>query len=135
MALVPVIQPPIMKLLTTREERLIRMKPPRQVSQTREDHFSHRGFLDLHVDRSGAIVLLGMLFFGNLLKESMVTERLAKTARTAMIDIVTILLGFAVGASTQARDVPASQIAADLWLWVRYRSPSPRPAACCSPSS
>jgi len=47
-------------------------------------------------------VLLGMLFFGNLLKESLVTERLAQTARTAMIDVVTILLGFAVGASTQA---------------------------------
>ncbi len=102
MALVPVIQPPIMKLLTTREERLIRMKPPRKVSQREKIIFPVAAFLICTMIAPGAIVLVGMLFFGNLLKESMVTERLANTARTAMIDIVTILLGFCVGASTQA---------------------------------
>ena len=102
MALVPVIQPPIMKLLTTREERLIRMKPPRKVSKREKMIFPIAAFLISTLIAPGAIVLLGMLFFGNLLKESMVTERLANTARTAMIDIVTILLGFSVGASTQA---------------------------------
>ncbi len=103
MALVPVIQPPIMKLLTTREERLIRMKPPRQVSRRERIVFPIVAFLICTLIAPGSLVLIGMLFFGNLLKESMVTERLANTARTAMIDIVTILLGFAVGASTQAQ--------------------------------
>ncbi|NIL96729.1 MAG: sodium ion-translocating decarboxylase subunit beta [Planctomycetales bacterium] len=102
MALVPVIQPPIMKLLTTREERLIRMKPPRKVSKRERIIFPIAAFLICTLIAPGALVLLGMLFFGNLMKESGVTDRLAQSARTAMIDIVTILLGFAVGASTQA---------------------------------
>lgn len=102
MALVPVIQPPIMRLLTTREERLIRMKPPREVSRREKMIFPVASFLICALFAPGAIVLLGMLFFGNLLKECGVTERLARSARTAMIDIVTILLGFAVGASTKA---------------------------------
>ncbi len=103
MALVPVIQPPIMKLLTTREERLIRMKPPRVVPRRERIFFPVIAFLICTLIAPGSIVLIGMLFFGNLLKESTVTERLANTARTALIDIVTILLGFAVGASTQAQ--------------------------------
>ena len=102
MALVPVIQPPIMRLLTTREERLIRMKPPRKVSKREKMIFPVAAFLITTLIAPGAIVLLGMMFFGNLLKESLVTERLANTARTALIDAVTILLGFSVGASTQA---------------------------------
>lgn len=102
MALVPVIQPPIMKLLTTRKERLIRMKPPRQVSKRERIFFPIIGFIVTALIVPGSLTLLGMLFFGNLLKESLVTERLAETARNAMIDIVTILLGFSVGASTQA---------------------------------
>ncbi|MCA9024667.1 MAG: sodium ion-translocating decarboxylase subunit beta [Planctomycetaceae bacterium] len=102
MALVPVIQPPIMKLLTTREERLIRMKPPRDVSKRERMIFPVAGFLICALIAPGALTLLGMLFFGNLLKESGVTERLANTARTALIDMVTILLGLTVGASTQA---------------------------------
>jgi oxaloacetate decarboxylase beta subunit len=102
MALVPVIQPPIMKLLTTRKERLIHMKDPRHVSQREKIIFPIAGFLICTMIAPGSMVLVGMLFFGNLLKESMVTERLAATARTSMIDIVTILLGFAVGASTKA---------------------------------
>lgn len=103
MALVPVIQPPIMRLLTTREERLIRMKRPRKVSRRERIIFPIAAFLICTVLAPGALVLIGMLFFGNLLKECMVTERLANTARSAMIDIVTILLGFCVGASTSAQ--------------------------------
>lgn len=102
MALVPVIQPPIMKLLTTKKERLIRMAPPRVVSRNERILFPIVAFLICAFITPGAIALLGMLFFGNLLKESTVTERLAATARTSMIDIVTILLGFSVGASTAA---------------------------------
>ena len=109
MALVPVIQPPIMRFLTTKEERLIRMAPPRKVTKRERIIFPVAAFLISTLIAPGAVVLLGMLFFGNLLKESMVTERLAATARTAMIDIVTILLGFSVGASTQADTFLTSQ--------------------------
>jgi oxaloacetate decarboxylase beta subunit len=87
MALVPVIQPPIMKLLTTKKERLIRMAPPRPVSRRERIIFPIVAFLICTMIAPGALVLIGMLFFGNLLKESTVTERLAHTARTAMIDI------------------------------------------------
>ena len=103
MALVPVIQPPIMKLLTTRKERLIRMSTPRQVSQREKIFFPVVAFLIAALIAPGSIALLGMLFFGNLLKESGVTDRLANTAANGLIDIVTILLGFCVGASTQAQ--------------------------------
>lgn len=102
MALVPVIQPPIMRLLISRKERVIRMKPPRAVSKTEKIMFPVIGLLLTTFISPSALPLLGMLFFGNILKESGVTERLAKTARTSMIDIVTILLGLTVGASTQA---------------------------------
>lgn len=102
MALVPVIQPPIMRLLTTNKERVIRMKPPRAVSKLEKIMFPIIGILLTGFIAPASLPLLGMLFFGNLLKESMVTERLAETARTSMIDIVTILLGITVGASTQA---------------------------------
>ncbi|MBD3221438.1 sodium ion-translocating decarboxylase subunit beta [bacterium] len=102
MALVPVIQPPIIKLLTRRRERLIRMKPSRPVSKRVRIMFPIIAFILCASIAPGAISLLGFLFFGNLLKESGVTERLAKTARSAMIDIVTILLGLCVGTSTDA---------------------------------
>ena len=102
MALVPVIQPPIMRLMTTRKQRLIRMKPPRAVSKQEKIFFPIIGLILTCFISPSAIPLLGMLFFGNLLKESTVTGRLAETARTSMIDIVTILLGLTVGASTQA---------------------------------
>ena len=103
MALVPVIQPPIMYLLTTKKERTIHMAPPRVVSKKEKIIFPIVAFLICAMIAPGSMTLLGMLFFGNLLKESMVTERLANTARNALIDIVTILLGFSVGASTQAQ--------------------------------
>ena len=102
MALVPVIQPPIMRLLTTKKERLIRMKPPRAVSQTEKILFPIIGLLVTAFVIPSGLPLLGMLFFGNLLKESGVTRRLAETARGPLIDIVTILIGLTVGASTQA---------------------------------
>ena len=102
MALVPVIQPPIIRLMTSKKERLIRMKPPRAVSKTEKILFPLIGLLLTLFISPTALPLLGMLFFGNLLKECGVTERLAETARTKMIDIVTILLGLTVGASTQA---------------------------------
>jgi len=102
MALVPVIQPPIMKLLTTKKERLIRMKPPRSVSKREKIIFAIAGMLLTTFIVPSGIPLLGMLFFGNLLKESGVTKRLADTAKGPLIDIVTILIGLTVGASTQA---------------------------------
>jgi len=102
MALVPVIQPPIMRLLTTKKERLIRMKPPRVVTKTEKVLFPIFGLLLTCFISPSALPLLGMLFFGNLLKESGVTKRLAETARNSLIDIVTILIGLTVGASTQA---------------------------------
>jgi oxaloacetate decarboxylase beta subunit len=102
MALVPVIQPPIMRLLTNSKERIIRMKPPRSVSKLEKMAFPIVALILTTFISPGAMPLLGMLFFGNLLKESGVTKRLADTARTSLIDIVTILLGLTVGASTQA---------------------------------
>jgi oxaloacetate decarboxylase beta subunit len=102
MALVPVIQPPVMKLLTTKKERVIRMRPARKVSQNEKVIFPILGLLLTTFVVPAGLPLLGMLFFGNLLKECGVTRRLANTAANPLIDIVTILLGLTVGASTQA---------------------------------
>ena len=102
MALVPVIQPPLMRLLISKKDRKIRMKPPRAVSKKEKMIFPIVALLLTTFISPSALPLLGMLFLGNLLKESGRTERLAETARTKLIDIVTILLGVTVGASTQA---------------------------------
>ena len=102
MALVPVIQPPFMRLLTTPKERVIKMKTPRVVSQTEKIMFPIMGLLMTAFLVPSGLALLGMLFFGNLLKESGVTRRLAETARGPLVDTITILLGLTVGASTQA---------------------------------
>ncbi len=102
MALVPVIQPPIMKLLTTKEERVIRMKPPRIVSKREKILFPIIVLVVSALLAPGSLTLVGMLMLGNLLKESGVTDRLAKTAGSSLLDIATVLLSFAVGASTQA---------------------------------
>lgn len=102
MALVPVIQPPVIMLLTSRKERKIKMKPPRAVSKLEKILFPIVGILLTGFIAPSALPLLGMLFFGNLLKESTVTKRLANTASNALIDVITILLGITVGASTQA---------------------------------
>jgi oxaloacetate decarboxylase beta subunit len=101
MALIPVIQPPIMRLLTTREERLIRMPELRNVSKKELLVFPIVGMLLCCFLAPASIPLLGMFFFGNFMKECGVVNRLAQTARTAIIDIATIFLGLTVGASTQ----------------------------------
>ena len=102
MALIPLIQPPLMRLFTTQKERLIKMRPARVVSQNEKIIFPIVGLILTCFIVPSGLPLLGMLFFGNLLRESGVTGRLAKTASNAMTDIVTILLGLTVGASTQA---------------------------------
>lgn len=101
MALIPVIQPPIMRLLTTRKERLIRMQELRDVSKKELVIFPAIAVLLCCFLAPASIPLLGMFFFGNFLKECGVTDRLAQTARTSIIDTATILLGLTVGASTQ----------------------------------
>ena len=102
MALIPVIQPPIMRLLTSKEERLIRMPPGREVSKKERVLFPVVGVLLCCFLAPTALPLLGMLFLGNFLKECGVVNRLAGTAQSAIIDTATIFLGFTVGASTQA---------------------------------
>ena len=102
MALVPVIQPPIMRLCTTKKERVILMKPARKVTKNEKILFPIVGLLLTCFFVPSGLPLLGMLFFGNLLRESGVTTRLAKTASNAMTDIVTMILGLTVGTSTQA---------------------------------
>jgi len=104
MAIVPLIQPPIMRLLTTKKERVIKMKPARAVSQNEKIMFPIVGLLLTCFVVPSALPLLGMLFFGNLLRESGVTTRLAKTASNALNDIIVMLLGLTVGASTQASE-------------------------------
>lgn len=102
MALVPVIQPPIMKLLTTEKERKIKMPTLRPVSKTSKIVFPIvvTVFVTLLVPSAGALV--GCLMFGNLLKESNVCERLSKTVQNELMNIVTVLLGISVGATATA---------------------------------
>ncbi|MCR5014433.1 MAG: sodium ion-translocating decarboxylase subunit beta, partial [Bacteroidales bacterium] len=102
MALVPVIQPPIIRLLTTKKERTIKMKAPRMVNKTEKIMFPIVGLILTTFISPTALPLLGMLFFGNIIKESGVVKRLQNTASNPLIDIVTIILGLTVGASTQA---------------------------------
>lgn len=101
MALIPIIQPPIMRLLTTRKERIIRMPELREVSKKELLIFPVVGLILCCFLAPASIPLLGPFFFGNLMKVSGVVDRLAHTARTAIIDTATIFLGFTVGASTQ----------------------------------
>ncbi len=102
MALVPVIQPPIMRTLTTKAERQIQMKQLRPVSQTEKILFPIVVTILTGLFIPMAVSLIGMLMFGNLLKESGVTERLAKTAANDLINIVTVLLGLSVGSKLSA---------------------------------
>lgn len=104
MALVPVIQPFIMRLLTTKEQRLIRMKPARSVSKTEKILFPILGLVITTFIVPSGLPLLGMLFFGNLLKECGKTNRLVDTATNALNNAVVILLGLTVGCSTQASE-------------------------------
>jgi carboxybiotin decarboxylase len=101
MALIPIIQPPIMRLLTTRQERMIHMPDPRPISKTELLIFPVVGLFLCCFLAPASIPLLGPFFFGNIMKESGVVDRLANTARTAVIDTATIFLGLTVGASTQ----------------------------------
>ena len=102
MALVPIIQPPIMKLLTTEEDRKIKMKQLRHVSKLEKISFSVIITLLCAALLPDAAPLIGMLMFGNLMKESMVVERLSDTAQNSLINIVTIFLGLTVGSKLSA---------------------------------
>ncbi|MBQ9087439.1 MAG: sodium ion-translocating decarboxylase subunit beta [Lentisphaeria bacterium] len=102
MALVPIIQPPIMKLLTTEAERKIKMSTLRPVSKLEKICFPVLITLLCAFLLPDAAPLMGMLMFGNLLKESGVTTRLSDTAQNALINIVTIFLGIAVGSKLSA---------------------------------
>lgn len=102
MALVPVIQPPVMRALTTKSERQIQMTQLRPVSQREKILFPIIVIILTGVFVPMAVSLIGMLMFGNLLKESGVTERLAKTAANDLINIVTVLLGLSVGSKLSA---------------------------------
>lgn len=102
MALIPIIQPPIMRLLTTKEERQIVMEQLRPVSKTEKILFSIVVTIVGALILPSAAALLGSLMFGNLLRESGVVERLSKTAQNEMINIITIFLGLSVGAKANA---------------------------------
>ncbi len=102
MALIPVIQPPIMRLLTTRNERLIKMSDVREVSKKERLIFPIVGTLLCCLLAPTALPLLGTLFFGNFMKECGVVDRLSKNAHSAIMDTATTILGFTVGMSTQA---------------------------------
>ncbi|MFP4459702.1 MAG: sodium ion-translocating decarboxylase subunit beta [Candidatus Zixiibacteriota bacterium] len=101
-ALVPVIQPPFMKLLTSKKERLIKMKPAKPASKVQKTIFPIIVFILAALIAPGSMTLIGMLMLGNLLKENGLTDRLARSASNALIDSATILLAFSVGASTEA---------------------------------
>ena len=102
MALVPIIQPPIMKALTTKNERVIKMPQMRKVSKKEKIIFPILVTLLVSLTLPDAAPLIGMLMFGNLMKESLVVERLSKTAQNELMNIITILLGLSVGASASA---------------------------------
>lgn len=104
MALVPIIQPPIMKLLTTKKERSVVMETLRPVSKTERVLFPILVTVVVTLLLPSAGVLVGMLMFGNLLRESGMTERLSKTAQNEMMNIITIFLGLSVGATTSAQN-------------------------------
>ncbi|MCZ7582571.1 MAG: sodium ion-translocating decarboxylase subunit beta [Deltaproteobacteria bacterium] len=102
MALVPLIQPPIMRLLTTEGERRLRMPLARDTTRTERVAFPVVAFVVCALAVPKASILLGMLFFGNLMRESGVVQRLSDTAQNTFMNIVTILLGVSVGASARA---------------------------------
>ena len=99
MALIPLIQPPIMKLLTTEKERKVEMKQLRKVSKTEKIIFPIVVLVLCAMMIPSCASLIGMLMLGNLFKECGVTDRLSETARNALTNIVTIMLGLTVGAT------------------------------------
>ncbi len=102
MALVPIIQPPIMKALTTKKERQVKMGQLRPVSKTEKVIFPIAVTIVIALLVPSAAPLVGMLMLGNLLKESGVCDRLVKTAQNELMNIITIFLGISVGATTTA---------------------------------
>ena len=102
MALVPVIQPPIMKVLTTEKERQSVMTAPRRVSKTEKILFPIIVTIIVALTLPDAAILVGCLMMGNLMKESGVVERITKTAGNELMNIITIFLGFSVGCTTNA---------------------------------
>ena len=104
MALIPIIQPPIMKLLTTKKERAVEMKQLRKVSKVEKIIFPIVVFVIVALLLPDAAPLIGMLMLGNLLKECGVTDRLSDTAQNALTNIVTIMLGVTVGATANGVD-------------------------------
>ena len=102
MALVPVIRPPIMKVLTTEKERQIVMTAPRRVSKTEKILFPIIVTIIVALTLPDAAILVGCLMMGNLMKESGVVERITKTAGNGLMNIITIFLGFSVGCTTNA---------------------------------
>ena len=102
MALVPVIQPPIMKALTTEKERQVVMTAPRRVSKTEKILFPIIVTIIVALTLPDAAILVGCLMMGNLMKESGVVERITKTAGNELMNIITIFLGFSVGCTTNA---------------------------------
>ncbi|MBQ7116344.1 MAG: sodium ion-translocating decarboxylase subunit beta [Clostridia bacterium] len=104
MALIPVIQPPIMKILTTEKERKVEMKQLRKVSKTEKIIFPVAVLILCALLLPSVAPLLGMLMLGNLFKECGVTERLSETAQNALMNIVTIMLGVTVGATANGQD-------------------------------
>jgi len=102
MALVPIIQPPIMRLLTTKKERRVRMEAPRNVSRRERILFPLTATLVVCLLLPSATPLVGMLMLGNLFRESGVVERLLRTSQESLLNIVTILLGVAVGSKMEA---------------------------------
>ena len=104
MALIPLIQPPLMKMLTTKKEKLIRMEPPKNVSKAAKIIFPIMVTIITALLLPSVAPLLGCLMLGNLFKECGVTERLSDTAQNALMNIVTLLLGISVGATATAEN-------------------------------
>lgn len=104
MALIPIIQPPIMKLLTTKKEREVKMTQLRQVSKTEKIIFPIAVLVFIALLLPSVVPLLGMLMLGNLFKECGVTDRLSDTAQNALMNIITIMLGVCVGATANGKD-------------------------------
>ena len=134
MALVPVIQPPIMRALTTKAERQIVMRPLREVSKREKIVFPVVVTVFVALLVPSAAPLIACLMLGNLFKECGVVERLTKTAANELMNIVTIFLGVSVGATATATTFLACRPCRSCaWAW--WPSASAPPAACCWPSS
>lgn len=134
MALIPLIQPPLMKMLTTKKEKLIRMEPPKNVSKAAKIIFPIMVTIITALLLPSVAPLLGCLMLGNLFKECGVTERLSDTAQNALMNIVTLLLGISVGATATAENFCLSTRCSSS-VWDCSLSASPPSAAFCSESS